>query len=181
MWGPPSSAFCWTSWFFLPPALKVAPPSSLPLSSCHPPRCPQPQSLCQASSQSSQCFVWVVTLCCGDCSEGLWREIILPIIRALLNSKLEPVVGPFGEGSGIPLQYSCLENPWMEEPGGLQSMGSLRVRHDWATSFSLFTFMHWRRKWQPTPVFLPGESQGQRSLVGGRLWGHTESGMTEAT
>ena len=48
--------------------------------------------------------------------------------------------------------------PWMEEPGGLQSMGSLRVRHDWATSLSLLTFMHWRRQWQPTPVFLPGES-----------------------
>ena len=55
--------------------------------------------------------------------------------------------------------------PWTEEPGRLQSMGSLRVRHDWATSLSLFTFMHWRRKWQPTPVFLPGESQGQRSLL----------------
>ena len=41
-----------------------------------------------------------------------------------------------------------------------------RVRHDWATSLSLFTFMHWRRKWQPTPVFLPGESQGRGSLVG---------------
>ena len=39
-------------------------------------------------------------------------------------------------------------------------MALLRVRHDWATSLSLFTFMHWRRKWQPTPVFLPGESQG---------------------
>ena len=39
-------------------------------------------------------------------------------------------------------------------------MGSLRVRQEWATSLSLFTFMHWRRKWQPTPVFLPGESQG---------------------
>ena len=51
--------------------------------------------------------------------------------------------------------------PWMEEPGGLQSMGSLRVGHDWVTSLSLFTFMHQRRKWQPTPVFLPGESQGQ--------------------
>ena len=51
--------------------------------------------------------------------------------------------------------------PWMEEPGGLQSMGLLRVRHDWTTSLSLFTFMHWRRKWQPTPVFLPGESQGR--------------------
>ena len=51
------------------------------------------------------------------------------------------------------------EIPWMEEPGRLQSMGSRRVRHDWVTSLSLFTFMHWRRKWQPTPVFLPGESQ----------------------
>ena len=48
--------------------------------------------------------------------------------------------------------------PWMEEPGGLQSMRSLRVGHNWTTSLSLFTFMHWRRKWQPTPVFLPGES-----------------------
>ena len=51
--------------------------------------------------------------------------------------------------------------PWTEEPGGLQSMGSLGVGHDWATSLSFFTFTHWRRKWQPTPVFLPGESQGQ--------------------
>ena len=71
--------------------------------------------------------------------------------------------------------------PWMEEPGRLQSMGSLRVGHDLVTSLSLFTFMHWRRKWQPTPVFLPGESQGQRSLVGFHLWGRTESGTTEAT
>ena len=51
--------------------------------------------------------------------------------------------------------------PWMEEPGGPQSMGSLRVGQDSATSLSLFTFMHWRRKWQPTPVFLSGESQGR--------------------
>ena len=71
--------------------------------------------------------------------------------------------------------------PCMEEPGRLQSMGSLRVGHDWVTSLSLFTFMHWRRKWQPTPVFLPRESHGQRSLVGCRLWGHTESDTTEAT
>ena len=76
----------------------------------------------------------------------------------------------YREGNGTPLQYSCLENP-REEPGRLQSMGSLRVRHNWATSLSLFTFIHWRRKWQPTPVFLPGESQGWGSLVGCRLWG----------
>ena len=51
--------------------------------------------------------------------------------------------------------------PWTEGPGRLQSMGSLGVGYDWATSLSLFTFMHWRRKWQPIPVFLPGESQGR--------------------
>ena len=66
--------------------------------------------------------------------------------------------------------------PWMEEPGRLQSMGSLRVGHDWANSLSLFTFMHWRRKRQHTPVFLPGESQGQVSLVGCRLWGSHKVG-----
>ena len=71
--------------------------------------------------------------------------------------------------------------PWTEEPGRLQSMGSRRVGHDWATSLSLFTFMRWRRKWQPTPVFLPGEFQGRRSLVGCHLWGRTESDTTEAT
>ena len=71
--------------------------------------------------------------------------------------------------------------PWMEGPDRLQSMGSPRVRHDRATSLSLFTFMHWGRKWQPTPVFLPGESQGRGSLVGCRLWGRTELDTTEAT
>ena len=71
--------------------------------------------------------------------------------------------------------------PWTEESGGLQSMGSLGVGHDWVTSLSLFTFMLWRRKWQPTPVFLPGESQGRWILVGCRLWGRTESDTTEAT
>ena len=71
--------------------------------------------------------------------------------------------------------------PWMEEPGRLQSMGSLRVGHDWVTSLSLFTFLHCKRKWQPTPGFLPGESQGPGSLVGCRLLGLTESDTTEAT
>ena len=87
--------------------------------------------------------------------------------------------------------YSCLENPvlhsstlawkipWMEEPGRLQSMRSLRVGHDWVISLSLFICMDWRRKWQPTPVFLPGESQGRGSLVGCRLWGRTESDWSD--
>ena len=84
----------------------------------------------------------------------------------------------------IPPEENCFWSykiPWTEEPGGLQSMGSLRVGHDWATSLSLFTFMHWIRKWQPTPVFLPGESQGRWGLVECCLWGHTESDTTEAT
>ena len=67
----------------------------------------------------------------------------------------------------------------MEEPGRLQSMGSLWVGHDWVTSLSLFTFTHCGRKWQPTPVFLPGEFQGQRSLVGYSPWGHKKLDMTE--
>ena len=71
--------------------------------------------------------------------------------------------------------------PWTEEPGRLQSMGSRRVGHKCVTSLSFFTFMHWRRKWQPTPVFLPGESQGRRSLVGCHLWGRTELDTAEAT
>ena len=56
-------------------------------------------------------------------------------------------------------------NHWTEEPGGLQCMGSLGVEHDWTTSFSRFSFMHWRRKCQLTPVFLPGESQGRGSAL----------------
>ena len=64
--------------------------------------------------------------------------------------------------------------PWTEKPGRLQSMGSLRVGHDWATSLSPFTFMHWRRKWQPTPVFLPGESQG-RGAWWAAIYGVTQS------
>ena len=87
---------------------------------------------------------------------------------------------PQGEKAMAPHSSTVAQKiPWMEEPGGLQSMGSLRVKHDWVTSLSLSTFMHWRRKWQPTPVFLPGESHGQRSLVGFSPWGRTESDTTE--
>ena len=71
--------------------------------------------------------------------------------------------------------------PWTEEPGRLQSMGLLRVVHDCEASLSLFTFIHWRRKSQPTPMFLPGESQERGSLVGCRLWGSTELDTIEVT
>ena len=78
-----------------------------------------------------------------------------------------------GEGNGTPLQYSCLENAmdggawWATVQGVAKSWTRLR-NFDFT-----FTFMHWRRKWQPTPVFLPG--------VGGYLWGRTESDTTEVT
>ena len=85
------------------------------------------------------------------------------------------------EGTGNSSSTGAWRTPWQEEPGGLEFMGSLRVGHDWATSLSLFTFMHCRRKWQPTPVFLPGESQGWGNLMGCHLWGHTESNTTEAS
>ena len=65
------------------------------------------------------------------------------------------------------------EIPWTEEPGRLQSMGSQRVRHDWATSLSLFTFMHWRRQWQPTPVFL--ENPRDRGACWAAVYGFAQS------
>ena len=100
--------------------------------------------------------------------------------------------------------------PGTREPGGLPSMGSHRVGHNWsdlagaaaaadlswrsvilmyytirfeflAVSSVVFEVAYWRRKWQPTSVFLPGESQGRGSLVVCHLWDHTESDTTEAT
>ena len=90
------------------------------------------------------------------------------MIRTLYGTTAEKAMAPHSSALAWKI-------PWTEESGGLQSMGSLRVGHDSVTSLSLFTFMHWRRKWQPTPVFLPGESQGWGSLVGCHLWGRTES------
>ena len=63
--------------------------------------------------------------------------------------------------------------PWAEEPGRLQSMGSLRVGHDRVTS--LFTFLHWRRKWQPTPVFLPWRISGTWEPGGLSVYGVAQS------
>ena len=87
--------------------------------------------------------------------------------RLFYTSSVEKVISPHSSTFAWKI-------PWAEEPARLQSMGSRRVGQDWATSLSLFTFMHWRRKWQPTPVFLPGESQGQGSLVAA-IYGVTQS------
>ena len=87
------------------------------------------------------------------------------------------VVEGSGEGNGTPLLYSCLENP-MDGEAWWAAVHA--VAKNWIR-LSNFTFTHWRRKWQPTPAFLPGESQGQRSLVGCRLWSRTEPDTTDVT
>ena len=86
-----------------------------------------------------------------------------------------------GEGNGYPLQYSCLENPMNRGAWQNTVHGAAKSQTRLSDFTFPFHFMHWRRKWHPTPVFLPGESQGRGSLVGCRLWGRTESDTTEAT
>ena len=87
----------------------------------------------------------------------------------------------WGEGNGNPVQYSCLENPM---DGGAWWAAVHGVARSWTrlSDFTfIFTFINWRRKWQPTPVILSGKSQGRGSLVGCHLWGRTESDTTEVT
>ena len=146
---------------------------------------PYCQHLCRPNfgqkffSISSLCtFSWVFKLSKPCLLMYTTGAAVVPVLLGVLVAISQVI----REGNGTPLQYSCLGNPM---DGGacsrLQSMVLLGVGHDWATSFSLFTFMHWRRKRQPIPVLLPGESQGWGSLVGCHLWGRTESDTTEAT
>ena len=74
---------------------------------------------------------------------------------------------PIRRGQWHPLQYSSLENP-MDGGAWWAAVHGVSGSQAWLSNF---TFTHWRRRWQPTPVFLPGESQGRGSLVGCRLWG----------
>ena len=85
-----------------------------------------------------------------------------------------------GEENGNPLHYSCLENPVIRAAfrATLHRIVQNQTR---VKSLSMYACMHWRRKWQHTPLFLPGVSQAQRSLVGCHLWGHRDSDRTEAT
>ena len=116
------------------------------------------------------------------CRNGLLFPPRTPTLITILRATMGGFLQWLSEKAMAPHSSTLAwKIPWTEEPGGLQSMGSLRVRHDWVTSLSLFTFMHWRRKWQPTPAFLPGEPQGRQSLVGCCLWGRTESDTTGAT
>ena len=83
--------------------------------------------------------------------------------------------------NGTPLQYSCLENP-MDGGAWWAAVHGVARSRTWLSDFTFtFHFHDWRRKWQPTPVFLPGESQGWGSLVGCRLWGRTVLDTTKVT
>ena len=104
--------------------------------------------------------------------KGAWRATARGLARVWHN-----LATNIREGTGTPLQYSCLESP-MDRGAWLAAVHGVAKSQ---TRLSDFTFTLWRRKWQPTPMFLPGESRGQGSLVGCRLWGRTESDMTEAT
>ena len=135
-------------------------------------------------------------LLCGPTvtSYGLWQKACwgfgltcqgtTPVAQTVkrLPTMRETQVQPLGQEDILEKEMSTHAStlawkiPWMEEPGRLQSMKSQRVRHDWATSVS-FTF--WRREWQPTPVFLPGEPHGQRDLVVYNLWGCKDLDTTE--
>ena len=115
-----------------------------------------------------------VTRCTLHCQVSPWtfkKSALLKVLKIRVSKAMAP------HSSTLPGK----SHGWRSLVGCVRSMGSLRVGHDWATSLSLSTFMHWRRKWQPTPVFLPGESQGRGSLVGCRLWGRPESDTTEGT
>ena len=85
----------------------------------------------------------------------------------------------FLHSSPVAYWAPCLENP-MDGGAWWAAVHGVATSRTRLNDFT-FTFMHWRRKWQPTPVFLPGESQGRQSLVGCHLWGRKESDMTEAT
>ena len=98
-------------------------------------------------------------------------------MQRIIRDFYEQLNGNNREGNGTPLQYSFLENPMDGGAWWAAVCGVAKGR----TRLSDFTFMHSRRKWQPTPVFLPGESQGRGSLVGYRLWGCTELDTTEVT
>ena len=147
-----------------------------------PPSVPVPRGSRFPPSWESEHWVAVVPLGAGlgfysVSFTGLWCSLLtLRTTRYIFSiyAHVERAVAPHSSTLAWKI-------PWKEEPGRLQSMGSRRVEHDWATSLSLFTFMHWRRQWQPTPVFSPRESQGWQSLMGCRLWGRTELDTTEAT
>ena len=117
----------------------------------------------------------------------LWDTIILKLSQLIIlhwplsvqvKGRIACISLYIREGSGTPLQYSCLENPMDGGAWWAAVHGVAKSRTRLSDFTFTFPFRHWRRKWQPTPGFLTGESQGQGSLVGCRPWGHKESDTT---
>ena len=109
---------------------------------------------CQSVIQSGYTILHFYWCCRGFQFYYIFTILVTVFLMTMLVSMMEKAMAPH---SSTP----AWKIPWTEEPGRLPSMGSRRVGHDWETSLSLFTFMHWRRQWQPAPVFLPRESQGR--------------------
>ena len=101
-------------------------------------------------------------------SKVIYIDLSRPFLKGLKHIFIEQCSG---EGNGTPLQYSCLENP-MDGGAWEAAVHGVAKSWTWLRDFTFtFHFMPWRRKWQPTPVFLPEESQRWESLVGCLLWG----------
>ena len=166
-------------------------------------------SMCACSVVCGLVTPWTVVahqapLSIGFSRQEYWSELPFPSPGDLPNLGIEPkslaspaLAGRFFAANAT-WEYICIcinmeeamaphsstlawKIPWTEEPGGLQSMGSRRIGHDWADFTFTFHFHALEKEMEPTLVFLPGESQGQQSLVGCRLWGRTESDTTEVT
>ena len=123
------------------------------------------------SSQAAADFQLQVSGALGFSQMRFLNQVVPPGATSTWNS-----LGRHSEEKAMVTHSSTLawKIPRTEEPGRLQSMGSQRAGHGGATSLSLFTFMHWRRKWQPTPVFLPGEPRD------GRAWGAAVYGVAHS-
>ena len=98
------------------------------------------------------------------------------VYRILQARILEWVAIPFSRESSWPRDRSCV----FCIAGRFFTIWATREAHGVHAKLLQCDPKDWRRKWQPTPVFLPGESHGQRSLVGCSPWGRTESDTTEA-
>ena len=112
---------------------------------------------------------------------GAWRAALHRVTQSRTGLKQLSMHARIGEGNGTPLQYPCLENPMDGGAWWATVHGVAKSRTRLSDFTFTFIFMHWRRKWQPNPVFLPGKSQRERSLVGCCLWGRIGLDTTEAT
>ena len=106
----------------------------------------------------------------NDCIQIFERQWLYPSQMCILDLLARPKASR-GEGNGTPLQYPCLENPMDGGAWWAAVHGVAKSRTRLSDFTFTFHFHALERKWQPTPVFLPGESQGWGSLVGCHLWG----------